>query len=53
MYYRLIQPIRDREKYSDDLEKILSTDLFYLIWTGVIDERTKCPKCKSYNIEQI
>ena len=36
-YYRKIQPIRDRLKYSDDLTKIISTDLFYLIYKPLID----------------
>ena len=37
MFYKRIQPIRDRLKYSDDLEKIINTELFYLIYKPLID----------------
>lgn len=37
MFYKKLSPIRDRLKYSDDLEKILSRDLFYLIYKPLID----------------
>lgn len=37
MYYKKLQPIRDRLKYSDDLSQILSRDLFYLIYKPLID----------------
>ena len=37
MFYRTLKPIRDRLKYSDDLSKIISRDLFYLIYKPLID----------------
>jgi SPP1 gp7 family putative phage head morphogenesis protein len=37
MFYRTLKPIRDRLKYSSDLEKILSRDIFHLIYKPLID----------------
>ncbi len=37
MYIKLIQPIRHYDKYSDELEKLLSYDLYQLIFKPLID----------------
>ena len=37
MYYRKLQPIRDRIKYSDDLSKLLSYEIYQLLYKPLID----------------
>ena len=36
-FYKVLKPIIDRNKYSDDLEKILAYDLYQLIYKPLID----------------
>ena len=37
MFYKVLRPIRDKLRYSDDLEKILSSELYELIYRPLID----------------
>lgn len=37
MYLRKLQPIRDKDSYSKQLEKLLAYDLFHLIYKPLID----------------